>query len=87
MTELKTRKNQASVQAFLDGIENEKRRKQALKLYIMGGFRGHEDLMSKLGKYKTGKSCLCVNKLEDIDMDALRQLVAESVAYMRQTYD
>jgi len=61
-------------------------RRQALTLYIMGGFRRHEDLLSKLGKYKTGKACLYVNKLEYIDIDVMRQLVAESVAYMRQTY-
>jgi len=61
-------------------------RKQALTLYIMDGFDGHEDLMSKLGKYKTGKSCLYVKSLEHIDMDVLRELVTESVAYMRRTY-
>lgn len=61
-------------------------RKQALTLYMMGGFQRHDELMNKLGKYKTGKSCLYVKKLEDIDLDVLRQLVAESVDYMRQSY-
>lgn len=61
-------------------------RKQALTLYIMGGFDRHDDLMSRLGKYKTGKSCLYVKSLEDIDLEVLRGLVAESVAYMRRTY-
>ncbi|MEJ2603506.1 MAG: DUF1801 domain-containing protein [Gammaproteobacteria bacterium] len=60
-------------------------RKQALTLYIMDGFSRHEESMRKLGKYKTGKSCLYVNKLEDIDLDVLRQLIADSVANMRQT--
>jgi hypothetical protein len=60
-------------------------RKQALTLYIMDGFSRHEELMRKLGKYKTGKACLYVNKLEDIDLDVLRQLIADSVANMRQT--
>jgi len=61
-------------------------RKQALTLYIMSGFRRYEDLMSRLGKYKTGKSCLYVKNLEDIDLDVLRELIAESVAFMRRTY-
>jgi hypothetical protein len=61
-------------------------RKQALTLYIMGGFDRHDGLMSKLGRYKTGKSCLYVKNLEDIDLEVLRELVAESVAYMRRTY-
>jgi len=61
-------------------------RKQALTLYIMSGFRRYEDLMSRLGKYKTGKSCLYVKNLEDIDLDVLRELVAESVVFMRRTY-
>jgi hypothetical protein len=61
-------------------------RKQALTLYIMSGFRRYEDLMSRLGKYKTGKSCLYVKNLEDIDLDVLRELIAESVVFMRRTY-
>ena len=129
MAELKTKKNTADVAAFLDGIENEKRRedcravvammaevtgeppamwgdsiigfgsyhyryptgregdwmatgvsprKQSLTLYIMTGFPRHEALMQKLGRYKTGKSCLYVKKLEDVDTDVLRELVRES---------
>ena len=61
-------------------------RKQALTLYIMGGFAGYEDLMEKLGPHKTGKSCLYVKDLDAIDMKVLRQLVRQSVAYMRKTY-
>jgi hypothetical protein len=58
-------------------------RKQSLTLYIMSGFDRHEELMGKLGKYKTGKSCLYVNKLEDVDLPTLRTLIAESVEHMR----
>jgi hypothetical protein len=61
-------------------------RKQALTLYIMDGFNRRDDLMSKLGRYKTGKSCLYVKNLEDIDLEVLRELIAQSVAYMRRTY-
>lgn len=61
-------------------------RKQNLTLYIMAGFDNYDELMDKLGKHTTGKSCLYIKKLEDINLDILRQLIAESVAYMKQTY-
>lgn len=57
-------------------------RKQNLTLYIMGGFDQYEALLNKLGKYKTGKSCLYVNKLEDVDLTTLRELVRQSVEFM-----
>ena len=130
MAELKTQKNDASVDNFLETVENEKKRadskailalmeevtgerpsmwgtsiigfgsyaykysdgrenawfqtgfsprKQNLTLYIMPGFERYEDLLSRLGKFKTGKSCLYINKLEDVDLDVLRELVKESV--------
>lgn len=60
-------------------------RKQSLTLYIMAGFAEYDDLMSKLGKHKTGKSCLYINKLADVDMDVLKQLVAASVKHMTAT--
>ncbi len=129
MAELKTKKNDADVEAFLDGIENEKRRadcravvalmanvtgeppamwgdsiigfgsyhyrystgregdwmatgvsprKQNLTVYIMTGFPRHEELMKKLGRYTTGKSCLYIKKLEDVDSGVLQELVRES---------
>ncbi len=135
MAELKTRKNDADVEAFLDGIENDRRRedcrtvvrlmadvtgeppamwggsiigfgsyhfkyasgregdwmatavsprKQCLTLYIMTGFPRHAALMQRLGRYTTGKSCLYVKKLEDVDMDVLRELVRESVELVSQ---
>lgn len=67
---------------FLSGFAP---RKANLVLYIMGGFQGHEDLMAKLGKHKTGKSCLYVNKLEDIDLKVLRQLIQKSAAHVKRT--
>ena len=130
MAELKTRKSDADVGAFLDRIENDERRedcravvelladvtgeppvmwgasivgfgsyhykyasgregdwmatgvsprKQSLTVYIMTGFPRHEALMKKLGRYTTGKSCLYIRKLADVDMAVLRELVRESV--------
>lgn len=134
MAALKTQKTQASVDAFLDGIEDDTKRadcrtlralmeeitdapatmwgkaivgfgayhytyasgrdgdwfevgfsprKQNLTLYIMPGFAAYDDLMGRLGKHKTGKSCLYVKKLADLDMDALRTLITESVEDIR----
>ncbi len=53
-------------------------RKQSLTLYIMDGFDSYEALLEKLGKHKTGKSCLYINKLADIDETVLVKLMTES---------
>jgi hypothetical protein len=60
-------------------------RKQNLTLYIMSGFDEYDSLMKKLGKHATGKSCLYIKKLEDIDMKVLKELVAKSVKHMQKT--
>jgi hypothetical protein len=60
-------------------------RKRNLTLYIMSGFENYDSLLADLGKYKTGKSCLYINKLEDIDLPTLRELVRQSVAHMAET--
>jgi hypothetical protein len=136
MAQLKTQKNDASVEEFLDSVANERKRqdsyailelmqdvtgeepamwgtsivgfgsyhykyasgrenewflvgfsprKQNLTLYIMSGFDDYESLLADLGKYKTGKSCLYINKLEDVDQSTLRELVEKSVTHMAQT--
>ncbi|WP_028670438.1 DUF1801 domain-containing protein [Saccharospirillum impatiens] len=61
-------------------------RKASLSLYIMAGFSQYESLMAQLGRYKTGKSCLYVNRLTDVDLDILSKVISESVAYMKTTY-
>ncbi len=61
-------------------------RKQALTLYIMGGHERYEKLFAKLGKHRTGSSCLYINKLADVDLDILREIVSESVAHMRREH-
>jgi hypothetical protein len=134
MAELKTKKNSASVESFLNNFENEKRksdslvvlelmkkitnsepdmwgpsivgfghyhykyasgrendwfytgfspRKQSLTLYIMNGFTRYDEILGRLGKYKTGKSCLYINKLEDIDINVLEELIESSVSYLK----
>ncbi|MGD8622390.1 MAG: DUF1801 domain-containing protein [Anaerolineales bacterium] len=137
MSELKTQKNDARVEDFLEGVENEQKRddskrivelmhdvtgedpamwgesivgfgeytyryasgregewmlvgfsprKQNLTVYIMSGFEEYEDLLRRLGKHKTGKSCLYINKLDDVDIEVLEELVAKSVEHMRRTH-
>tara|TARA_B100000780_G_C21115147_1_gene451079 strand:+ start:343 stop:762 length:420 start_codon:yes stop_codon:yes gene_type:complete len=61
-------------------------RKQNMSIYVMCGFDESPDLMQKLGKFKTGKSCLYVNKLADIDLEVLQQLVEDSLVYMKEKY-
>ena len=61
-------------------------RKQDLTIYIMPGFAEFRALMKKLGKYKTGKSCLYLKKLEDIDENILQKLISDSVKLMRKRY-
>lgn len=64
---------------FLTGFSP---RKQNLTLYIMAGFDQYDELLERLGKHKTGKSCLYVKQLADIDIVTLRELVQQSVNHM-----
>ena len=133
MAELKTKPNEQSVEAFLNSVEDEKKRqdcftileimkqitkaepqmwgtsmvgfgtyhykyesgregdwfvagfsprKQNLTLYIMAGFSRYDELLSKLGKFKIGKSCLYIKKIEDVDLPTLKELIKQSVAYV-----
>jgi Domain of unknown function (DU1801) len=133
MSELKTKKTEQSVDAFLDGLADEGRRvecrtvlelmrkvtgdepkmwgtsivgfgsyhyryasgregdwfltgfsprKQNLTLYVMAGFPRFDDLMQRLGKYKTGKSCLYLRKLEDVDLEVLEELLRASAEHL-----
>ncbi len=59
-------------------------RKANLTLYLMSGFSRYPELLARLGKHKTGKSCLYINRLDDVDMEVLRELVTESVACVRE---
>ena len=60
-------------------------RKDSLTLYIMSGFARHDALMKKLGKHKTGKSCLYIKRLADVDMKVLTELIEESIRHVAQT--
>ncbi|MFW6248046.1 MAG: DUF1801 domain-containing protein [bacterium] len=54
-------------------------RKDKLSLYIVDDAEKQGDILSRLGKYKHGKSCIWVKRLADIDMDVLRELIAREV--------
>lgn len=62
-------------------------RKQSLVLYIMPGFKSYDNLLKKLGKHSTGKSCLYIKRLADVDLDVLQDLIDRSVAQMRDRYE
>jgi hypothetical protein len=62
-------------------------RKQNLSIYIMAGFAGSDKLLAKLGKHKTGKSCLYIKRLEDVDEKVLNTLIEKSVKHMRSKYE
>ena len=134
--ELKTKKNEASIEEFIAGVEPEQKRqdsetllklmrditgdegamwgdsivgfgrysykyasghrgewfltgfsprKQNMTLYIMSGFDRYDELLVKLGKHTTGKSCLYVKRLSDVDQDVLEELVRESVEAMTES--
>lgn len=59
-------------------------RKQNITLYLMLGLHEDPALMKKLGKHKTGKGCLYINSLEDVDVKALKTLIKNSVAAMKK---
>ncbi|MDE0713810.1 MAG: DUF1801 domain-containing protein [Gammaproteobacteria bacterium] len=61
-------------------------RKQNLVIYIMPGFSDYGEILEKLGKFRTGRSCLYVNKLDDVDLVLLEQLVRESFREMKRRY-
>ena len=60
-------------------------RKAGLTLYLMYGFAKSSDLLNKLGKHKTSKACLYINRLSDINIDVLSELIKKSFDYMKKT--
>jgi len=137
MAESKTKKIVTSVKAFINAIENDKRREDAkqilvlfkkitkqtpviwgtaivgfgsyhyvyasglegdslkigfsprkanIVLYLMNGPNEYPELLNKLGKYKTGKSCLYINKIEDVDLKILERMIKKSYQYMTKKY-
>ncbi|MFN7053998.1 DUF1801 domain-containing protein [Hyphomonas sp.] len=61
-------------------------RKANLVVYVMPGYEEKAEMLARLGRHKTGKSCLYINKLSDIDMDVLAEIVSGGLAEMRRTH-
>jgi Domain of unknown function (DU1801) len=68
---------------FVTGFSSNK---QNLTVYIIAGFEKYEALMKKLGKHKTGVSCLYINKLSDVDEKVLKELITSSYQYMKEKH-
>ena len=69
---------------FLTGFSP---RKTALTIYVMPGYRDLSQQLNRLGKHKIGKSCLYINKLADVDMNVLEEIVCNGVDYMKANYE
>lgn len=69
--------------SFMIGLSS---RSQNLSIYVMPGFEPYADLMARLGKHKTGASCLYINKLDDIDLGVLEALLARAYSDMKKKY-
>jgi hypothetical protein len=61
-------------------------RKQNLTLYVLGSYTPHVDLLSQLGKHKTGVGCLYINRLKDVDIKVLKDLIKQSVKAAKKLY-
>ncbi|HVG58703.1 MAG TPA: DUF1801 domain-containing protein [Hyalangium sp.] len=61
-------------------------RKQNLTLYVMPGIGNYGEFLSKLGKFKTGKTCLYINSLDDVDVPTLQALIKRAFADMKKMY-
>ena len=66
---------------FLTGFSP---RKQNISLYIMADINKYKNLLGKLGKHKTGKGCLYINKLDDVDVKLLKELITTSVEKLKK---
>ncbi len=58
-------------------------RKESLTLYLSSGFKNYGELLDKLGRHKTGKVCLYIKKLADVDLSVLKEMLAQSVESMQ----
>jgi hypothetical protein len=61
-------------------------RKAAISLYVFSGKPEHEYLLKDLGKFKTGKACIYIKKLSDINQDSLNALIQETINFLQTEY-
>lgn len=68
---------------FLTGFSP---RKSALTIYVMPGYRDLSEELNRLGKHKLGKSCLYINKLSDVKIEVLEEIIRDGLNHMRANY-
>ena len=61
-------------------------RKQNLSLYISGAVTKQQALLKKLGKHKTGKGCLYINTLEDVDLAVLKEIIKKGLEELHASF-
>jgi Domain of unknown function (DU1801) len=61
-------------------------RKARLSVYILPGYSDYGSLLARLGKHSIGKSCLYLNKLDDIDLDVLAELITAGITDLARKY-
>lgn len=61
-------------------------RKAKISLYFAPGDTKREELLERFGKYTTGKACVYINKLADVDVEVLKELINQSVRFLQETY-
>ncbi|MCM3408582.1 DUF1801 domain-containing protein [Metabacillus litoralis] len=61
-------------------------RKAKISLYFATGDSEREKLLEKFGKHTSGKACVYINKLADIDTKVLEELISQSINFLRRTY-
>jgi hypothetical protein len=69
--------------SFLAGFSP---RQSKFSLYLAAGDPKRDELLKNLGKHTTGKACVYINKLSDINIDILKALIIQSVTFLRETY-
>ncbi|QPH41384.1 DUF1801 domain-containing protein [Pedobacter endophyticus] len=61
-------------------------RKKEIALYFSAQFKNREQLLAEFGKHKTGKACVYINKLSDVDADVFKKMIENSVNEIKSTY-
>lgn len=61
-------------------------RKRNITLYCMSGLDDSDELLGRLGKHKTGKACLYINSLADVDRAVLKEIIEKSVEYVKRVH-
>lgn len=61
-------------------------RKAKISLYFAPGDTEREELLARFGKHTTGKACVYINKVDDVDVEVLKELIHQSIKFLKKTY-